>query len=712
MSEAPERTPAASPAPRFVIGFRLSLVLSLSAVVALTGGCIMAVSYLQSRETVGQLAQGLFRSASRQAVLETRALVRRAPPAEEQLEALLQGPLAQAELRVRGAQFLAALRANPDFDWVSYGDEQGEFLGAVRDDDDDDRLRLNHSAILAGRTTRDDYEVQSDGSWRVVQHLENTGYDPRARPWYRAARGRHGRAWTAPYVFFGNGLPGISCAMPHYGPEGALRGVLSIDFDLGHLSRFVRNIRLSEHSQVFLLAPDGTLVAHPSASLVQQLRAGHERHLVTVDELRDPLLQSYWRAAPRQLHDTGLDGVPFAFTHQGRRYLANYTEVDLDAGLRWIVGVAAPEEDFLGGVYRNLRFALAISTLAVALALFLSFLLGRWMAKPLVQLSAEMERVGNFELVPGHPTDTPIREITLMNRALESMKRGLRSFASFVPRDLVRAVLASGQESEPGGRTRELTLFFSDVAGFTTLAETMHPQDLVDFLAAYFTEMTALIGASHGTVDKFIGDGIMAFWNAPTEVELHAAQACQAALACQRKLSEMARSREEYHKLKTRIGLASGVVVVGNVGTAERLTYTAMGDVVNLAARLEGLNKYFDTRILASEPTVKQAGDVVVARPVDVVAVKGKAQGVKVYELLGLAKDEGAAALRELSARTAEALEAYLARDFALAVERYEAVLALRPGDSVATILRDRARRYLQHPPPEDWNGVYVATDK
>jgi adenylate cyclase len=301
----------------------------------------------------------------------------------------------------------------------------------------------------------------------------------------------------------------------------------------------------------------------------------------------------------------------------------------------------------------------------------------------------------------------------MMNDALLGMKRGLRSFANYVPRDVVRAVLSSGQEAVLGGKTRELTVFFSDIAGFTTVAETMKPDELVGMLGEYLDEMTRILVAHGGTVDKYLGDGIMAFWGAPVENASHAALACEAALACTRRLEELRvlALRPWAIRWKTRIGIATGEALVGNIGTPERMNYTVMGDTANLAARLEGLNKMYGSSILVSESTYRAAEGRVIGRPVDVAAVKGKKLGIKVFELLSTSseKDDASAAVAAASTR---ALDAYLARDFAAAVLAWGEVLTLRPGDVSAETMLARARAHIASPPPPDWTGVHVMETK
>jgi adenylate cyclase len=280
-----------------------------------------------------------------------------------------------------------------------------------------------------------------------------------------------------------------------------------------------------------------------------------------------------------------------------------------------------------------------------------------------------------------------------------------------VPRDLVRSVLASGREARLEGEVRELTVFFSDIAGFTTLAETRTPRELVELLGGYLDEVTTIIADEQGTVDKFLGDGVMAFWNAPADTPGHAALACEAAIRIQRRLvaADFAGTT-----LTTRIGLATGEVLVGNIGSHERMNYTVMGDVVNLASRLEALNKQYGTGIMIAESTYRAAADRVVARPVDVVAVKGKHRAVRVYELLGLAGDTGADidAARRLAQQCEDGLDRYLARDFTAAAAAFEAVLARFPDDGPATRFVARCRACLAQPPPDGWDGVFHATEK
>ena len=345
-------------------------------------------------------------------------------------------------------------------------------------------------------------------------------------------------------------------------------------------------------------------------------------------------------------------------------------------------------------------------------------------SRPLRRLAAEMERIGQFELDTPDRRGSVFREFSIMDQAVTGMKHSLRSFGRFVPRDLVRNMLASGQPAELSAGSRDLTVFFSDIAGFTSLAETLPPDELVAVMERYFAAMVREVKGTGGTVDKFIGDAVMAFWNAPQAVEAHPLCGVRTALRCRAVIASMTAddradgsddiddvTRTAMRSLHTRMGLTTGTAVVGNVGTAERMNYTAMGDTVNLAARLEALNKAYGTEVLVSQSVRDACGDAIVFRAVDVVAVKGKTLGVGVYEPLAEAADatDEQIALADACER---ALSFYMIRAFDRAVTAWDAALEARPDDPVAIRMAARALAYVADPPPKDWDGTHVMTRK
>jgi adenylate cyclase len=293
-------------------------------------------------------------------------------------------------------------------------------------------------------------------------------------------------------------------------------------------------------------------------------------------------------------------------------------------------------------------------------------------------------------------------------------RRQLRAvFDKYMSAEVVDEVMRHPEQVKLGGEKKELTVFFSDVAGFTTISEQLSPEELVALLNKYLSAMTKIIRAQRGNVNKFLGDGIMAIFGAPLGDQNHATLACYAALESQEALVRLRQewSAQGYPEIVARIGINSGPLVVGNMGSEERLEYTVMGDSVNLASRLEGANKFYDTLILLGPRTYELAKADIEARPVDLLRVKGKKEPVQVYELLAR-KGQLGEARRQVVRTFLEGLDAYKERNFATAKARFEEALHLDPTDGPSKVYRERAVSYLATPPPLDWDGVYELKSK
>jgi adenylate cyclase len=298
--------------------------------------------------------------------------------------------------------------------------------------------------------------------------------------------------------------------------------------------------------------------------------------------------------------------------------------------------------------------------------------------------------------------------------ATQNMKSSLRSFRKYVPADIVREIIASGQETELGGRRETLTIFFSDIKNFTSISEVLSPESLVEQMAEYLEAMSDEIRRKPpGTVDKFIGDSIMAFLGAPTPNPYHAPSACLAALLCQERLGLLRKKWKQEGKplFFQRIGIYTGEVIVGNIGSETRLNYTVIGDAVNIASRLEGINKYYGTQIIIGESTYDLVKEEFVVRPLDLVSVVGSTKGIKIYELLGEKKNIGEREVQVAELCT-NGLAQYLHRRWNEAREHYKKVLELSPGDQPAMILHERCKAYLEDPPPDDWTGIHAIGSK
>ena len=332
---------------------------------------------------------------------------------------------------------------------------------------------------------------------------------------------------------------------------------------------------------------------------------------------------------------------------------------------------------------------LTFGLVAIVLEILIIYFLSAVIARPLEKLALKVARIQDFRHDEMPPVVSRIQEVAVLSHAIETLDTTIKSFASFVPVGLVKQLLNSDRTLTLGGHSRFLTIFFSDLEAFSTLSEEVPSQELMSRLSAYFQLVSDVVNDEAGTIDKFIGDGVMAFWGAPALLDDHAWHACVAALRIERGMNALnARWTEEGLKpLNLRIGIHSDAVIVGNIGSPERMGYTVIGDGVNVAARLEGINKEFGTRLCISHSVFREAGERLCVRPIDEVAVKGRRTKIAIYELLGAfgagpQLEPGPRSVR-LAKLSRIAYEAMVSEDFALALRRYSEILVEFPDDPV-----------------------------
>ena len=538
-------------------------------------------------------------------------------------------------------------------------------------------------------------------------------FDPRERPWYRPDA-RQG-AWTDVYLFRA-GYPGITVSVPIVGQDGVL-GVVGVDLALSDLVTYVSALQATPHSEIALLDAQGRVVASEHAELSLVLVSGASRDDLP-EAARDlvELLRAVHAAQGEDITGLDRDGTKRLIARPAGRepYYAVLAPLGVNGDMpQFHVVVAVPERDVLGPILDNRFVSLVIVLVTIAIAVLIAIWITRGIARPLELLEHEMARVQTMDLAVSTRIPTAYIEVENIVQAFDRMIRGLHSFSRYVPREVVRDLLASGRAAEVGGEERELSVFFSDIAGFTADSEKAPAREVFEQLAAYFEVVASTIREHGGTLDKYIGDAVMAFWNAPLPVAEHATRCALAALDVQQRLTEAAAGWASQGKprLRTRIGLTTARVMVGNVGSHDRLNYTALGDGVNLASRLEGANKLYGTAILADEGLVAHLDRaVVLVQWIDTLAVAGRQEGVRVYEVVDraeLATPERVEMVQHYEA----ALESYTKGAFADAAQTFALIEGTLPGYAPATRMRQRCEQFQASPPP-DWTGVFRAADK
>jgi adenylate cyclase len=348
-----------------------------------------------------------------------------------------------------------------------------------------------------------------------------------------------------------------------------------------------------------------------------------------------------------------------------------------------------------------------IFVLSLLIAVIMSFVLASKYSKPLQALAERSRQIRRLELESNDDISSHLKEVSRLVRAHDDMTSGLKSFSRYVPVELVKQLLQQGEVAKIGGVTRELSILFTDIRDFTSISERMTPEELTEHLAGYFDLMLSELGRTEATVDKLIGDAIVAFWGAPNDDPDFICHCVEAVINCMAALKRFNAESEArgLPRLDTCFGLGTGTVVVGNVGSRSRLNYTALGDTMNLTSRLEGLNRLYGTEAIAMERLVRKAGGDYLFRRLDMVAVKGRKEPETIYELVGR-EQEVTAERRDFVQRYESAFDFYLQREFAGAVEVLESLRHDYPDDLSVSRLLQSCAHCLEIPPDPSWDGV------
>jgi adenylate cyclase len=448
-------------------------------------------------------------------------------------------------------------------------------------------------------------------------------------------------------------------------------------------------------------------VASPDQSAIDQQQNGEMpslRNLSRNNELLRTIDDYLGRGA------TNLNALSEARQVEYRNYFLTFAPLGFED---WVVATVIPAGDFLATIERNAKLLIAaLVVLTILIAGLAIFSANQLIGAPLLRIARQLKHIESFELDHISRLRSPLRELDNLSAALTQMSRGLASFEKYIPTALVRTLVARGVEARPGGRQQVLTVLFTDIVGFTGLSERLGDA-IVPVLSEYLELASAAISAHHGTIDKFIGDAVMAFWGAPAPNDRHAVEACTAALEFRRRLGDRCAETRAGGglPLRIRVGINTGRMLVGNIGSSERLSYTVIGDAVNVASRLEGVNKFYGTEILIGEDTRAAAGDAICVRRLDTVTVYGRMQAGAIYELLGMA-EEGATEPADWVRAYEAGLDAYARRGWAEAVELFQRVIAMRGRDRPSEIFIERCRNYMAFPPADQWTAVSILAEK
>jgi adenylate cyclase len=682
---------------RLTVSIRLAVSALVLAAILLTAALSSLLWWRTAEATSRQLASTINEQIVAAVRKEVSAIVDEARAAHTAIRTLfLQNVLDTREADKREFVFLSQLQSQATISWVAFGWPDGAFFGAHKLGDRRLEMMEISQTDHAGQRRVDEYDVVPGDIEFANRRFEPTDFRVADQAWFKTGLAAEEPQWFRVVDHPTGERPSIAFAGP-IDVYQERQGVLAIMIEYTRLARFLSQLEVGRTGTAFIIDDSGELVAAPD-------KEADELHVARGDTNLLPLA----RMALVKAGDTGRkEAWRSRLTSGGAAYEIALTPLPFPG---WSLATVIPEAEFLGPVETTLhRLILGLAVGAVLAALASAMLARSVIAAPLSRVVGELRHVEAFALeqVRRHPSR--LKEIASLSGAIAEMAAGLSAFRKFIPADLVRALLRQGVEARPGGSIQELSVMFVDIAGFTGLSERLGDR-VVPLLSRYLDLASEAVVANGGTIDKFIGDAVMAFWGAPQPQDDHALRCCRAALACRRAIEQSGLADDLGQPLQIRIGINSGRMLVGNIGSELRLNYTVIGDAVNVASRLEGVNKSYGTQILIGEATERSARGAIVTREIDSIAVYGREEGFPVFELVALAGEGDAEA--GWIARYEQGLANYRARRFATALADFEAVLRDRGHDHPAAMMRDRCRQLAAAPPDAAWRPIATLSTK
>lgn len=641
VAEAEEAAPGNSNvtrgAPRWTGPLRVHLGLVMVLLLIAVSGVLIAINYQRGRTAAIDNAGERMRAFSSHLIDRFQILVGEPVTSVELAsvsDVFASPPPAEMDAKLG---FLRKVAISPRINGIYVGYPNGDFVHAANLADEGWRSTLSppQGAAIAVRIISRDLAGERISRWRFLDIAgkalgelpqSTANYDPRARPWYRAAVGASGLIATAPYAMATTGAFGLTIAKIHDRDKGT---VIGVDILLDTVGRFLSDQRITQGSTSFVFDAYRNPIIHSDPEVMKAVATLKPEQRAKA-EFADPVI----RAA--QIADLPEGQIRF-LSIGGRDYVvmaAALGAVPLLSGDR--VVIATPLEELTVDAQRGLVQGLIASILIVLAGVACALLFAHWITRALTSVTLGVRRLREFDFDTPVEVRSRVKEISALAAAMTTARTTIGTFGLYVPKELVRRIIEAGQFTGRGAKREDVTALFTDIYGFTTISEHHAPEDVLAMLSDYFDIFSETIAEYEGAIIQFLGDSVFAMWNVPLADPEHTLHACECALALEAKLEAFnsAKRAVGLPEFRTRFGVHTGTAVVGSVGAKARLQYTGMGDTVNVASRLEGINKDFNTTILVSDAVRARCGNKLVFRPLGRHKLKGRDDEMEIFELV------------------------------------------------------------------------------
>jgi adenylate cyclase len=569
---------------------------------------------------------------------------------------------------------------------IFVGDRRGSFVQARKLPQLVTRV-IDRSGDVSGERL-----VYRDSGYRPIAHITgDAAFDPRTRRWYAVAKADGRVRLSQVYPFSSTQELGVTAVLALPGPDNTVRAVLGADIGLDSLSDFLADLNVAKGGVAMIVDGDDRLVAFPHQLRMEGAPHMRDQEPPPVSALSDRgLVDAYQAAKAGGAGPVRVGGsAPGSSRLDGARYIANLAAfpAPLDD---WKLFIVVPQSSMLSAAHRLLSESVVISLIILAAAIFAVYMLAARFFEPVQRLARNTQLIRELRFAQIEPVRSRFREIEIMNDAICRMEQTLKAVAKLVPADLARRWAQSDEDLGAHGEVRELTLFFAGLPSLSQVYRRLTLERLMQALTARLELHTRVIVREGGTVDKFLGDRVVAFWGAPLLVQDGPERACRTAIQCQRIDQEEGHQRGAAAELPPSLfAIHSGPAIVGNIGSALRLTRTVLGENVELAAEVERLNQRYGTRILVTGAARQEVAEGYWWRKVDVLFLPDLELDIELFELIEERAVPLSAAKEVFIARYEEGLDHVLAAEWEPARTIFEALQREYPADlSVGLMLR------------------------
>tara|TARA_B100000427_G_scaffold301526_1_gene284767 strand:- start:1110 stop:3083 length:1974 start_codon:yes stop_codon:yes gene_type:complete len=613
---------------------------------------LVTYSFLKSEYAIENLAKRLNTSIAQQVKQEFELLVEPSNDFFNVLETLAR---VDGKLNVKSKRLqqilLSYVGEYPQLYNIFIALPNGEFLMST------DSTPLKISYIESKKNVSKTILFDLDKQILKSESSNNVTYNPLTRPWYQGAINQSGVFATDVYTFFESQKPGVTLSKVIRNQKGQIIAVVGVDLLLTNLQLFLSSVDISKDSFIAIIDKEkGKYIVSKDNDRIKE------------DSFE--MIKLFHKFTTKQ----DFDQIEF------KKETYYFTESDVGSSYfeSWKYVIAIPESELISEILVMRQQSLKFGALILVAGCIVIFLFSKLFSRPIKEISNQANKIKQLEKVASLRLMSPVDEVSELIQSVNALGSAFDSFVHYVPKTIVKHLLDTNQKAGISGQMYNVTILFTDIEGFTAFSDGEDPENVSVYLSRYFELLSEKVLAYGGTIDKYIGDSLMVFWGAPIKIEEHALQAVRCVMEIKNELeSERIQSDPILSKFKTRFGLHSGRAVIGNIGSSERFNYTAIGSDVNICARLEALNKEFNTYSLISDSTKAQIGDSMLTRPLEPVLLKGVKEKVMVHELLDQSVD------KELVAAYERCHQHYMNKEYQESKAGFEELLVLSPDDKI-----------------------------